>query len=69
MSMKHALKISVSKETQGDGIVKCRNITVREKILRFLLGGRQRLTVIVPGESVESLSINEIENKGGMDHE
>ena len=67
--MKHIIKISVSKDTKEDGIVRCRNITVREKILRLLLGSKHRLTVIVPGESVETLSINEIENKGGEDNE
>lgn len=34
--MKHKLKISVSKEPQIDGIITCRNVTVRERLLRFL---------------------------------
>lgn len=63
--MKHRLKISVSKEPENGGIVGCRHVTVREKLLRFLLGDRRRLTVIVPGDSVESLSIDEVE--GGFD--
>ncbi len=44
-------------------------VTVREKFLRFLFGRRQRLTVIVPGDSVESLSINEVAEEGGKVHE
>lgn len=67
--MKHTLQISVSKETPEGGIVSCRHVTVREKFLRFLLGNRQRVTVIVPGDSVESLSINEVSKEGGRGDE
>lgn len=61
--MKHILKISVSKEPQDGGIVGCRHITVRERLLRILLGDKRRLTVIVPGDSVKALSI--VEEGGG----
>ena len=64
--MKHILKISVSKEPQDGGIVGCRHITMREKLLRILLGDKRRLTVIVPGDSVKALSIVE---EGGENRE
>jgi hypothetical protein len=64
--VKHILKISVSKEPQDGGIVGCRHITVREKLLRILLGDKRRLTVIVPGDSVKALSIVE---EGGENRE
>ena len=57
--MSHTLRISVSREPPDGGIVSCRHITVREKLLRFLLGEKRRLTVIVPGDSVKTLSIIE----------
>ena len=66
--MKHNLKISVSKEPQTGGIVTCRNITVRERILRFLLGDKQRVTILIPGDSVEELAICET-RKGGNELE
>ncbi len=66
--MKHTLKISVSRDSPDNGIVSCRHVTIREKLLRFLLGDKRRLTVIVPGDSVESLSINEV-GEGGAEHE
>jgi len=66
--MKHKLKISVSKEQQTDGIFTCRNVTVRERILRFLLGDKQRLTILVPGDRIEELAICET-MKGGEDIE
>lgn len=58
--MKHNLKIRVSKKPRYDGIVSCRNVSVRERILRFLLGSPTKLTILVPGDSVETLSINEV---------
>ncbi len=63
--MRHKLLISVSKKPRNDGIVSFRNITVREKFLRFLFGGKQRITILVPGDSVEAVSINEI-SEGGV---
>ncbi len=64
--MKHNLRISVSKEPQTGGIVSCRNLTVREKLLRFLLGKQERVMVLIPGNTVESLSITEIPEGGAM---
>ena len=63
--MKHTLKISVA-QGPGDGIVSCHHITVREKLLRMLFGEKRRLTVIIPGNSVKALSIEE---EGGEDDE
>ena len=57
--MGHTLKIGVSKEPPNGGIVSCRRVTMRERMLRFLLGEKRRLTILVPGDSVKSLSITE----------
>ncbi len=65
--MKHNLKISVSKYPQYGGIVSCRNVTIRERFLRFLLGEKQKLTILVPGDTVQELAICETE-EGGMGH-
>ena len=58
--MKHTLKICVSKKPVNGGIVACRQVSVRERLLRFILGDKQRLTVIVPGDSVEEVAIKEV---------
>lgn len=63
--MKHNLKISVSKKPQTGGIVSCRNVSIRERVLRFLLGDKQKLTILVPGDSVQELAICEIREGGG----
>ena len=62
--MEHKLKITVGKKLKNDGIVGIRSISVREKLLRFLLGDKQKLTIIVPGDTVHELSIHEL--KGGI---
>jgi len=67
--MKHSLKISVSKQPQTGGIVSCRSVSVRERILRFLLGAQRKVMVLVPGDSVQELSICEINEGGEIYHE
>ena len=62
--MKHKLKISVSKEPQTGGIVTCRNVTIRERLLRILFGDKRRVTVLIPGDSVGEIAICETK-KGG----
>ena len=62
---KHNLSISVSKNPQMDGVVTCKNIDIRERILRLLFGNKQRVTILIPGDSVDEVAINEIEEGGG----
>ena len=64
--MKHTLRISVSKKSVNGGIVACRSVSVRERFLRFLLGDKQRLTIIVPGDSVRELAISEVMEGGNV---
>ena len=64
--MKHNLKISVAKGAAfppvpgSGGIVRCRKVALRERVLRCLLGEVRRVTIIVPGGSVEELSVKEV---------
>lgn len=58
--MKHNLKITISKKPQTGGLVTYRNVSVRERILRLLLGSKQRVTILVPGDSIEEISICEV---------
>ena len=63
--MNHALNISVSKEPASGGVVACRSVSIRERILRLLLGSTTKLTVIVPGDTVSELAIQEIGGESG----
>lgn len=47
--MKHTLQILLSRESQPSAMYR-----------RFLPGDRTRLTIIVPGDSVEELAIMEV---------
>ena len=64
--MHHTLKIGIGKdEPPGGGIVRCKKRQVRERILHWLLGKRLTVTIIVPGDSVKSLSIVEEADDSG----
>ncbi len=62
--MKHNLNISVSKKPPDSGIVQCRNVSLREKLLTRLLGRREKVMILVPGSSVESVCITEVPEGG-----
>ena len=53
------LGIRISKQKVNGGVLSCRRVTVREKLLRFLLGTPIKLTVLVPGDTVSEVTINE----------
>lgn len=60
--MKHNLHISVSDKPQKNGLVSCKDITLREKFLRMLFGKKQKLMILVPGDSIEELEITKKED-------
>lgn len=62
--MKHNLTISVSKDPRKGGIVQCKNISIREKLLTKLLGRKQKIMILVPGNSVSTVSITEVQEGG-----
>jgi len=67
--MKHNLKISVSKKPTEGGFVRCQRLTMRERLLRHLFGEKRRVMVIVPGDSVECVSITELPDGGEISDE
>lgn len=64
--MKQKLKISVSDNPKTAGIVTCRNVSIRERLLRFLFGDKRKVTVLIPGDRVQEIAISE---KGGSNGE
>lgn len=65
--MKHNLSIRVSKKPRMGGIVVCQSMTIREKLLRLLLGPPHKVTIFVPGDSVDTVSITEVADGGGKE--
>ena len=57
--MKHNLGVRVVKDRTNGGVITCRSLTLRERLLRFLFGAPQKLTVIVPGDGVEKVTVSE----------
>ena len=58
--MNRSLKISVSKTPRTDGLLACRGFTLREKLLMRLLGPPRKIMVLVPGDSVDEVTITEL---------
>lgn len=63
--MKHKLNISVSEKPKKKGMVSYKSITLRERLLRFLFGSKQKITILVPGDSIQELAITEVKEGGG----
>ena len=64
--MKH-LKISVSKSPQTRGVATSRKVNVRERFLRLLFGKKQKVTILIPGDSIDEVSICE-SMRGGAEN-
>lgn len=64
--MKHNLTISVSKEPKTGGIVQCKSISIREKLLTKLLGRKQKIMILIPGNTVSTVSITEVQEGGAV---
>ena len=65
--MKHTLNISVSKKPKRNCAVSYRNVNIREKLLTRLFGPLNKVMVILPGNSVEALTITETPEGGDAD--
>lgn len=63
--MEHNLKINVSKTPQKNGMVSCKTVFVKERLLKKLFGETRKVMVIVPGDMVDNVTICETPRKGG----
>lgn len=62
--MAQRLRIGVSRYADKNSVVAVRRVSIRERLLTFLLGKKKCLTIIVPGDSVRELSISEFQKEG-----
>lgn len=62
--MEHSLKISVSKKPDKNGVASIRNMIVRERFWQKIFGNSQKITIIVPGDTVRELAIKEVQTNG-----
>ena len=63
--MRHKLNVSVSREPREGGIASIRRFSVRERLMRMLLGELHRVIVLIPGDKVEEIAISEEVKDGG----
>ena len=66
--MQHNLRISVTRQPETGGVVAVRSVSVRERLLRFLLGEKRKLTILVPGDTVSGIEIENVKD-GDNAHE
>ena len=64
--MEHQVSISVSTRQQA-GTVSLKRVTIRERLLRWLLGTPAHLLVIAPDDSVKQLQIQPLKEE--INHE
>ncbi len=62
--MKHKLQICVSDKPRKNDIVSCKNITLRERVMRLLFGRQQKIMILVPSDTIEELAITQIKEGG-----
>ena len=65
--MRHDLEVAVSKPADG-GVIRCKQVGLRERLMRLFFGETRRMTVIIPGDTVDALHIREVQ-EGGENHE
>ena len=56
-TVKHDLEVRVTGRPQTERIVRCRIVSLREKLLTRLFGRREQMMILIPGPSVESVSM------------
>lgn len=67
VDMKHKIKISVAKESPKDGVVMCKKKRMKRSLYKRLFGTNpDKVTIIIPGDSVEDVTIQEVARKGGI---
>lgn len=57
--MHHSVNVELGGTTKREKVIGIKSVKIRERIMRFLFGKLDRYAVIVPGGSVETLTITE----------
>lgn len=62
--IQHRLKLHIAKDIPEDpGVVATKTLPIRERLLRFLLGKRRQVTLVVPGDSIRQIDITETDDE------
>lgn len=55
--MRHQLTLDLNPEPQREEVARVKRITVRERLARLILGRPKTFTLVVPGDSVDQVTI------------
>ncbi len=61
LMLKHQIEINVLTDDKLKNVIKSSELTLRNRILTALFGKEQRILVLVPADSVQSVAIKEVE--------
>ncbi len=64
--MTQRMSIGVASQADDKSIAVISCVSIRERLLRFLLGRKEKITIIVPGDSVKELTIHDSIEKGAL---
>ena len=68
--MKHKVKISVANESSIGGIVTCKKKKMKRGLFKRLFGiNPDKETIIIPGDSVQDVTIQEVAEARGAKNE
>lgn len=68
--MKHKLKISVANDSPKGGIVMCKKKNMKRGLFKRLFGiNPENVTIIIPQDSVQDVTIQEVAKVGGAKNE
>ena len=63
--MRHKLKIGISRDAPRGTVMACRKVTLGSRLMDRLFGHGCRVAIIVPGDSVEDVTITEAGREDG----
>lgn len=67
MSLKHKVRISVSRPQRKSEVIRSGSREIRSKLLDFLFGEKVGVFVLTPGRTVEMVEIRELPEGGDDD--
>lgn len=65
--MKQKLEIKVSKDLSGKSILSYKKVSIGKRLFKKLFGRDQKVVILIPGETVEGITISE-RDEGGEDN-
>lgn len=60
--MKQRIGIKLSRKPQPECVISCKQIKIRERIMRALLGEQKQILIMIPGNNVSEIMISKASN-------